>query len=212
MTRLAPAARRRQPGAGHPRLPGPAGDQGRRRAAPSRPTSTSTPITWGAPRAPPGDRRASSRAGYRRWPSIPSARSRVTCGSTEAMIADAARLVDPGDEVIVFEPFYENYGPDAILSGAAAALRPAARARTGRSTPTSCAAAFNDRTAAIIVNTPNNPTGKVFTRDELEHDRRALPQVGRASRSPTRSTSTSSTTAREHVAAGGARRACASAR
>ena len=69
---------------------------------------------------------------------------------------------------MIFEPFYENYGPDAILSGAVAALRDAARRRTGRSTATSCAGAFSTKTRAIIVNTPNNPTGKVFTRDELE--------------------------------------------
>ena len=80
---------------------------------------------------------------------------------------DDAGVVDPGDEVIVFEPFYENYGPDAILSGAHAALRDAARARldirSGRA-----GRGVQPRTRAIIINTPNNPTGKVFTRDELE--------------------------------------------
>jgi len=91
----------------------------------------------------------------------------VTCGATEAMIATLKALVNPGDEIIVFEPFYENYGPDAILSGA----RP--RYVTLRSPGWSydskeLAAAFNRNTKAIIINTPNNPTGKVFTRKELE--------------------------------------------
>jgi len=91
----------------------------------------------------------------------------VTCGATEAMIATLKALVNPGDEIIIFEPFYENYGPDAILSGA----RP--RYVTLRSPGWSydskeLAAAFNRNTKAIIINTPNNPTGKVFTRKELE--------------------------------------------
>ncbi len=90
----------------------------------------------------------------------------VTCGSTEAMMAAQLALVDPGDEVIVFEPFYENYGPDAILSGATPRFvtlhEPDWTFDEGE-----LAAAFNDRTRAIILNTPNNPTGKVFTREEL---------------------------------------------
>jgi aspartate/methionine/tyrosine aminotransferase len=91
----------------------------------------------------------------------------VTCGSTEAMIAAMLAIVDPGDEVIVFEPFYENYGPDAILSGATPRYvtlhEPDWTFDEGE-----LAAAFNDRTRGIILNTPNNPTGKVFTRAELE--------------------------------------------
>ena len=63
----------------------------------------------------------------------------VTCGSTEAMIASMLGILDPGDEVVVFEPFYENYGPDAILSGAVPRLRDACARRTGRSTRRSCA-------------------------------------------------------------------------
>ena len=91
----------------------------------------------------------------------------VTCGATEAMIATLKALVNPGDEIIIFEPFYENYGPDAILSGA----RP--RYVTLRSPDWSydsreLTAAFNRNTKAIIINTPNNPTGKVFSRKELE--------------------------------------------
>ncbi len=97
----------------------------------------------------------------------------VCCGSTEAMMATMLAIVDPGDEVIVFEPFYENYGPDAVLSGAApryVTLTPPSPGSAGDWTfdPDALAAAFSNRTRAIIINTPNNPTGKVFTRAELE--------------------------------------------
>jgi len=91
----------------------------------------------------------------------------VCCGSTEAMISSLMAIINPGDEVVVFEPFYENYGPDAILSGA--------KPRFVRLHPPNwefdrqeLTRAFGPRTKAIIVNTPNNPTGKVFTREELE--------------------------------------------
>ena len=96
----------------------------------------------------------------------------VCCGSTEAMIASLLAVTNAGDEIVIFEPFYENYGPDAILSGALprfVKLRPPADSggewifdeRELR-------AAFNARTKAIVLNTPNNPTGKVFARSELE--------------------------------------------
>ncbi|MFP5264201.1 MAG: pyridoxal phosphate-dependent aminotransferase [Blastocatellia bacterium] len=91
----------------------------------------------------------------------------VTCGSTEAMIAAMMAIVNPGDEVIVFEPFYENYGPDAILSGATPRYV-TLYAPDWSFDPDELAAAFNDDTKAIIINTPNNPTGKVFSREELE--------------------------------------------
>jgi aspartate/methionine/tyrosine aminotransferase len=91
----------------------------------------------------------------------------VTCGSTEAMMAVMMGIINPGDEVVIFEPFYENYGPDVILSGA--------HPRFVRLQPPDwnfdrdeLTRAFGPRTKAIIVNTPNNPTGKVFTREELE--------------------------------------------
>ncbi|MCW8131373.1 MAG: aminotransferase class I/II-fold pyridoxal phosphate-dependent enzyme [Planctomycetota bacterium] len=91
----------------------------------------------------------------------------VTCGSTEAMMAALLATLDPGDEVIVFEPFYENYGPDCILSGASPVyvkLRPPDwsfdREELRR--------AFGPKTKGIIVNTPHNPTGKVYSREELE--------------------------------------------
>ena len=91
----------------------------------------------------------------------------VCCGSTEAMISSMMAIINPGDEVVVFEPFYENYGPDAILSGATprfVKLRPP----DWTFDPAELAAAFGPATKAIIVNTPNNPTGKVFERAELE--------------------------------------------
>jgi aminotransferase len=91
----------------------------------------------------------------------------VTCGSTEAMIAAMLAIVNPGDEVIVFEPFYENYGPDAILSGAKPRYV-SLYAPDWSFDRDELRAAFNDDTKAIIINTPNNPTGKVFSREELE--------------------------------------------
>jgi aminotransferase len=98
----------------------------------------------------------------------------VCCGATEAMMATMMAIVDPGDEVIVFEPFYENYGPDAILSGATpryVRLHPPGAKPPGQDwtfDADELAGAFSNRTRAIIINTPNNPTGKVFTREELE--------------------------------------------
>jgi aspartate/methionine/tyrosine aminotransferase len=122
-------------------------------------------ITWGAPAL-----RVAIAEKYHRWYDMavdPEKEITVTCGATEAMAAVFMALLDPGDEVIVFEPFYENYGPDAILAGA--------QPRFVRLNwpdwsfdPDELRAAFNDRTRAIIVNTPHNPTGKVFTREELE--------------------------------------------
>jgi aspartate/methionine/tyrosine aminotransferase len=91
----------------------------------------------------------------------------VTCGSTEGMIAAMMATVDPGEEVVVFEPFYENYAPDAILSGATPRYVPL-RAPDWTFDPDELRAAFNPRTKAVILCNPNNPTGKVFTREEME--------------------------------------------
>jgi aminotransferase len=91
----------------------------------------------------------------------------VTCGSTEGMIAAMMATVDPGDEVVVFEPFYENYAPDAILSGATPRHVPL-RAPDWTFDPEELRAAFNERTRGLILCNPNNPTGKVFTREEME--------------------------------------------
>jgi len=127
-------------------------------------------ITWGS-----RDLREGIAAKTALWQGLtvdPETEITVCCGATEAMIATLLAIVNPGDEVIVFEPFYENYGADAILSGATpryVSLRPP-------DTPdgdwwfdrAELRAAFNGHTRAIIINTPNNPTGKVFTRAELE--------------------------------------------
>jgi len=123
------------------------------------------PITWGAPAF-----REAIAAKYARDYGMsvdPETELCVTCGSTEAMIATMLGVFDPGDEVVVFEPFYENYRPDAILSGAVprlVTLRPPDWTLDGPE----LRAAFSDRTRAVIVNTPNNPTGKVFSQAELE--------------------------------------------
>jgi aminotransferase len=91
----------------------------------------------------------------------------VTCGSTEGMIAAMMATVDPGDEVVLFEPFYENYAPDAILSDATPRYVPL-HPPDWSFDREQLRAAFNRNTKAIIVCNPNNPTGKVFTRDEME--------------------------------------------
>ncbi len=94
----------------------------------------------------------------------------VCCGSTEAMMSSMMAIINPGDEVIVFEPFYENYGPDAILSGASprfVKLHPP----DWSFDRDELARAFTPRTKSLILNTPNNPTGKVFSRAEMEYIR-----------------------------------------
>lgn len=91
----------------------------------------------------------------------------VTCGATEAMIASLIAVINPGDEVVIFEPFYENYGPDVIIAGATP--RYVTLHEPGFTIdPAELSAAFSSRTKAIIVNTPHNPTGKVYSRAELE--------------------------------------------
>ncbi len=91
----------------------------------------------------------------------------VTCGSTEAMIASMLAVVNPGEEVVVFEPFYENYGPDAILCGARPRFVPLNPPEWSFD-KAEMEQAFNENTRALILNTPHNPTGKVFSREELE--------------------------------------------
>ena len=169
---------------GHPRDDA-AGDRGTARSTWPRAFPTSRPgraqgggrraidddinqyaITWGAPAPARGDRREDA-AALLGLGVDPETEITVTCGATEAMIAALLALVDPGDEVIVFEPFYENYGPDAILAGAEPRYVPLRRP-DWRFDPDELRAAFGPRTRAIIVNTPHNPTGKVFTRAELE--------------------------------------------
>jgi aminotransferase len=121
-------------------------------------------ITWGTKRLREGLAKKHAAVG-----ADPETMITVTCGATEAMIATLLATIDPGDEVVVFEPFYENYGPDAILSGAAPRFVPLKPSATGWEIDLKALRrAFTKRTRAIIVNTPNNPTGKVFRADELE--------------------------------------------
>jgi aspartate/methionine/tyrosine aminotransferase len=121
-------------------------------------------VTWGTPRL---------RQGLARWYTSrygmevdPDAHLTVTCGATEAMAAVFLALLDPDDEVIVLEPFYENYGPDALLAGARARFLPLDppeyRLREER-----LEALISPRTRAVVLNTPNNPTGRVFDEEEM---------------------------------------------
>jgi aspartate/methionine/tyrosine aminotransferase len=122
-------------------------------------------ITWGTP----GLRQAIAEkfSWYNGVSVDPEKEVTVCCGATETMIASLMAMVDPGDEVIVFEPFYENYGPDTILCGASPRFitlhEPDWHFDEGE-----LARAFSNRTKAIVINTPNNPTGKVFSREELQ--------------------------------------------
>ena len=127
-------------------------------------------ITWGAKTL----RNAIARQmnAWQGVPVDPETQVTVCCGSTEAMISTLLAVCNAGDEVVIFEPYYENYGPDSILSGAKprfVKLRPPSTA-DGEWTfdGQELRAAFHKHTKAIIVNTPNNPTGKVFARAELE--------------------------------------------
>jgi aspartate/methionine/tyrosine aminotransferase len=127
-------------------------------------------ITWGARNLRQGIARK-----VQEWhgsPVDPETQVTVCCGSTEAMISTLLAVCNAGDEVVIFEPFYENYGPDAIISGAKprfVQLRPPVDPDgEWMFDEGELRAAFHNQTKAIILNTPNNPTGKVFTRAELE--------------------------------------------
>jgi len=122
-------------------------------------------VTWGAPAL-----RLAIAEKYRRWYDFevdPDRDVTVTCGATEAMASVFLALVDPGDEVVVFEPFYENYGPDAVLAGATPLFVPLL-APDWRIDEERLAAALARRPKAIVLNTPHNPSGKVFTRAEMD--------------------------------------------
>src|SRR3989475_3400987 len=120
--------------------------------------------TWGAKVM--RDAIAAKTLHFRQMAVDPETEITVCCGVTEAMLSTILALVDPGDEVIIFEPFYENYGPDCILSGAAPVVVPL-QAPDWRFDRDQLRRAFNPRTRAIIINTPHNPTGKVYSREEL---------------------------------------------
>jgi len=122
-------------------------------------------VTWGAPALRQAI--AENTARFYGVRPDPDREITVTCGATEAMMAAMMAVVDPGDEVVIFEPFYENYGPDTILTGAVPRFV-TLHEPDWRFDPDELAAAFNERTRAIVINTPNNPTGKVFSRSELE--------------------------------------------
>lgn len=122
-------------------------------------------VTWGAPAL----REAIARKArsFNRIPDAdPDRHVTVTCGATEAMMAAMLSVIRPGDEVIVFEPFYENYGPDALMSQATLRFVPLVGADFHFDVA-QLEAAFTPRTRALILNTPHNPAGKVFTRQEL---------------------------------------------
>ena len=121
-------------------------------------------ITWGSPQL-----RLALSQKYRHWYEMeidPEREITVTCGATEAMASVFLAIIDPGDEVIVLEPFYENYGPDAILAQAKP-VYVSLEAPDWTLNPDALRNAFSKKTKAIVLNTPHNPTGRVFTREEM---------------------------------------------
>ena len=130
-------------------------------------------ITWGAPAF--REAIAHKMTTFNRIPTDPDRNVTVTCGSTEGMLSSLLAIINPSDEIIIFEPFYENYGPDTIISGAkpvyvALQETPVSDGNPIRFTydPTELRDAFSANTKAIVINTPNNPLGKVFTESELQ--------------------------------------------
>ncbi|MFA4936374.1 MAG: aminotransferase class I/II-fold pyridoxal phosphate-dependent enzyme, partial [Candidatus Methanoperedens sp.] len=121
-------------------------------------------ITWGAKDLRDEISRKASE--YNHIEADPDSEVTVTCGSTEAMMASMLALLNEGDEVVVFEPFYENYGPDAAVSGAVPRFVPLNDDNS--IDEEALASVFNKKTRALILNTPNNPCGKVFGKDELK--------------------------------------------
>ena len=129
-------------------------------------------ITWGTPRF----REAIARkvTEFNGIPTDPDLNVTVTCGSTEGMMSSLLAIINPGDEIIIFEPFYENYGPDTIISGATPIYVPLRETRCPEKgdiftyDPDELRDAFSKNTKAIVLNTPSNPIGKVFTHEELK--------------------------------------------
>ena len=131
-------------------------------------------ITWGTPSL----RRAIAEK-YRKFYGMDVEADRnvtVCCGSTETMLATLLAVLNPGDEVIIFEPFYENYGPGCIIAGAEPVWVPLEPPDFSFD-PDRLARAVSSRTRAIVFNSPNNPSGKVFSRAELAGHRRSLHQA-----------------------------------
>ncbi len=129
-------------------------------------------ITWGAPAF--REAIAQKMTTFNSIPTDPNRNVTVTCGSTEGMLSSLLAIINPGDEIIIFEPFYENYGPDTIISGATPVYVALQESLSSDGTihftydPAELQDAFSPNTKAIIINTPNNPLGKVFTMDELQ--------------------------------------------
>src|SRR2546427_6553240 len=122
-------------------------------------------ITWGAPRL-----RHAIAEKYRKFYGMeiePDRHVTICCGSTETMLSTLLAVLNPGDEVIIFEPFYENYGPGCIIAGAEPVFVPL-EPPDWRFDPDRLARAVSSRTRAIVFNSPNNPSGKVFSRAELQ--------------------------------------------
>jgi aminotransferase len=122
-------------------------------------------ITWGAPNLRQAI--AEKFAWYNGVTIDPEREITVCCGSTEAMISSLMAVVNSGEEVIVFEPFYENYGPDTILCDAKPRFI-TLHEPDWHFDEKELIQVFNNKTKAIVINTPNNPTGKVFSREELQ--------------------------------------------
>ena len=121
-------------------------------------------ITWGAQEL--RDEISRKALEYNKIESDPNSEITITCGSTEAMMASMLAIINEGDEVVVFEPFYENYGPDAAVSGAVPHFVPLDEDLN--IDEDALVSAFNKKTKALILNTPNNPSGKIFTKDEMK--------------------------------------------
>lgn len=122
-------------------------------------------ITWGSPRL--REAICEKIRWYNGIDADPAKNVTVTCGATEAMMSVMLAVINPGDEVVIFEPYYENYGPDSIVSGAKPVYVPLIEPDF-HFDPDVLRAAFSDKTKAVIINTPHNPSGKVFSREELE--------------------------------------------
>ena len=146
-------------------------------------------------RAAPSPR---STGGSTAWTSIPTGTSPCAAAPPRRCWPTLLAVLNPGDEVIIFEPFYENYGPGCIISGAVPIWVPLDPPDFSFD-PDRLARAVTPRTRAIVFNSPNNPSGKVFSRRRAAGHRRPLPASTTCSPSPTRSTSTSSTTASGHT-------------
>ncbi len=123
-------------------------------------------ITWGARDFRHAIAEKTTRH-YPDWPVDPETDVTVTCGATEGMVAAMLAVLNPGDEIVVFEPFYENYGPDAILSGAVPRYV-TLHEPDWSIDEAELRAAFTPRTRGLVLNSPHNPTGKVFSREELD--------------------------------------------